>query len=180
MQSLLTEIVAAAQERSGALSELDRLVGLSAEAIDALQDDFGHPFPDDVRQALAFYGSTQRDPEYDMVISIPHYGDMGLMSDQQIRATTALLRQRTGDAYWDPHWLPVTSSLRFEVETSLWSYDMVDLDPESTIQGTVFHWTVRTGRVRKLAPSFRAYLQDFRRALHDRTLRWDETYGFSY
>lgn len=182
MHALLGSIVTAIRCRSGGYLYLDRLQGLDEPEIEALMSECPARFPDDLVAGLGFYGRTVRDPQLGIVVTIPHMRAMGLLTADQIRATRSLLRARTleGPAYWDPGWLPIASDDPDIVDTELSAYDMIELDPDSPICGTVFRWTADQGRVAKLAPSYRAYLEGFRTVLDHPGLRWDLAGGFRF
>jgi len=192
MQELLRNIIKKVQRKSGDYSELDLIQGLSIEEVIALQEEFSVQFPVDYQEALKLYGKTVDYPGFDgYVIGIPHFGEMLLMTEQQLITAYRLLLQiepkpcthsvkKLEGIFWSPQWIPVTQYGGFVVSKSLSIYHMMVLDENSPLYGNIIGWDHRSGPTHLVAESFKAYMVEFDRALNSTGLFWDETYGFSF
>lgn len=192
MQDLFNSLVHKVQTQSGSYANLDLVQGLDAAAIATLEATLGVTFPEDFVAGLQFYGKTVPHPTYKgYIISIPHYGEMGLVSEQQLLAVYQLLQasdyQRTiehacpeiGTAlFWHPQWIPIAAYANGNIHTSLSLYDLLILEEGSPLYGQVVYWSHREGAIRVVAPSYQEYIDKFHRDLD--YMGWNETYGFSF
>lgn len=192
MNDLFPSLIKKVQARSGSYQQLDLVEGLDSKAIEALEGWLNLKLPNSFTEALQCYGKTVVDPDYPrMVLSIPHYGEMGLVSEMQLRAVYQLLQEANyhttiehacneiGTAKkWHATWVPVAAYANYYLHTQLANYDMLILDEESPLYQQVIYWSHREGAIRVVAASYEDYLRGFYNALD--SMGWDETYGFSY
>jgi len=192
MQELLRNIIKKVQRKSGDYGELDLIQGLDNQEVNTLQEEFSVQFPADYQEALQLYGKTVDYPGFDgYVIGIPHFGEMLLMTEQQLITAYRLLLQlepkpcahnveKLEDIFWSPQWIPMAEYAGFVVNKRLGIYHMMVLDESSQLYGKIIGWDYRSGPTHLVAESFKAYMVEFDRALNSTGLSWDETYGFSF
>ena len=191
MEKIFDQIIKKIKRRTNSFNELDLIKGLKIESINKLEELLEVKFPKDFRCALSCYGKTLRHPNNkDMIISIPLPGDMGLTSENQIKAIYKLLKTsnykqivnnkiETSEKYlWYPKWIPIAAKNRTTVHDTLhYHYDMLILDPDSIFYNHVFSWTRDKGLRYVLANSFNNYIKEFNRNLD--IPESDEVFGFS-
>lgn len=194
MKRRLKSLVDRIKDVSGEFEELDLLFSRESRTDLSILKDLVEKtdFPNDFEQALEIYGDNHYHSEYpEYLLSIPHFGGMGLLNHDQIVKSKKLLDKEfipvqdnehdidgLEKVTWNKLWIPIASDNSGYFDEEIQDYDVLILDPESKLKFHVIHWS--NGPVRLLNSSFSEYLDEFYEALDDDDLEYDETYGFSY
>lgn len=192
MKDILSDLIKKIQLYSGSYENLNLIEGMKEEAVKKLEEEWDVEFPNDLRLTLKYLGKTVIDPKYkDLILTVPHYGEMGLTSESQLRTVYQLLmasdyQQKTKhdckgiseEFLWNPKWIPVAAYGNHSIHDRLSLYDLIVLDERSALYQKVVHWSYRSGVVRIVADSFEDYISHFYNDLD--CMSWDGTYGFSF
>lgn len=192
IKSILPDLIQSIQNYSGSYDSLDLIEGMDEQSIKTLEDKLEVVFPESLKSVLSYCGKTVEEPKYEgLVIVVPHYGEMMLVSEEQMVAVHKLLMKLDyakkimhdcgdgfEDCFWNPKWIPVAAYGGHSIHDSVSLYDLIVLDETSSLYGKIVHWHYRSGVVRIVAQSFEDYIHGFYRNLPN--LGWDETYGFSF
>jgi len=192
MKALLQQIVQKVQAYSGSYNQLDLIQGLDADALTRLEQALNLELPPIFRAALQYYGQTIPHPTNKKHnISIPHYGEMGLITEQQLIKVYALLKASNYQqiiehdcaaigkaAFWNPKWIPVAAYANHTIHKRLMNYDLLVLEESSPLYQHIIFWSNREGALWVMASSYQDYLMKFDRDLD--AMDWDPTYGFSF